>query len=88
MSEIENKLPNSLVTTIKFEDPVDLVICLERHLHFFKFDIGNIIKQINTENIDETLWHLRSLASRLDLLLRLADFVDYTQVLHGEIKMT
>lgn len=85
IDEIGTQL-DQLKHTINVESYDDLVACFKTNLSRFKFDMGGLIKSIDVDYYYHAGSTLRDLQTRVELLLKLSDFIDYVGVLQGSLK--
>ena len=74
---------NNLIDAINVVSYDDLIKSFKENLHIFKYDMGNIIKSINPDMYWGAGNDLRDLKTRVELLLKLSDFIEHVAVLQG-----
>jgi hypothetical protein len=85
MTSDEKEMLNSLKDSINIESYNELVECFKINLNRFRYDLGSTIKSIDPIHFYQAGEILRELKTRVDLLLKLSDFIDYVGVLQGTL---
>lgn len=85
MTNETNELLNNLITSINLESSDDLIDCFKKNLQTFKYDIPGMINSIDPKRFWDAGNIIRELQTRVELLLKLSDFLDYVFVLQGTL---
>ena len=78
-----NETFNQLILTIESQSYDELIDSFKINLYRFKYDMGGTIKSIDPDKFWESGSTLRDLQARIELLLKLSDFIDYVGSLQG-----
>lgn len=82
--KVESKeILTELISTVESQSYDDLIECYKTNLHRFRYDMGCTIKSIDANKFWECGSTLRDLHTRIELLLKLSDFIDYVGSLQG-----
>lgn len=86
MNNREKEIYDYLIVTVECQSYDELIESYKRNLHRFKYDMGNKIQSINPDQFYNEGYTLRELHTRIELLLKLSDFIDYVGALQGILK--
>lgn len=85
MIDKANEILETLTDTIKIESYNELQECFKLNIHRFKFDMGGSVKSIDPDSFTDGFHTLKDLQTRVELLVKLADFIDYVGALQGAL---
>jgi hypothetical protein len=85
MTEETKELLNNLIDAIKIADYDELVRCFKKQINYFKLEMKETINSIDPVHYYQVGQILRDLQTRVELIIKLSDFIDYVGVLQGTI---
>lgn len=85
MDEEENEMVDNLISAINIENYDLLVTCLKKQINYLKTDIPSIMKSIDPDHWYHIGHIMKEVQMKVELLLKLCDFIEYVGVLQGMI---
>lgn len=85
MSKEENEMVTNLINAINIANYDSLVACLKKQINYLKTDIPSIMKTIDPDHWYQIGQIMKDVQIKVELLLKLCDFIEYVGVLQGMI---
>ncbi len=85
MSEEENKRFDNLISAINVENYELIAMFLKKQINYLKTDILSIMKSIEPDHCYQIGHIMKKVQMKVELLLKLCDFIENVEVLQGMI---